>query len=154
MLKKIIFIQLYHKRMYKTVSGILRVFLAITAGVSFYNNCNKLQTFQSFPTMSYGAKVGTIALLVLMANFVVYMAVNGIREIKNKRIMLTAMYYIICLTYLLIAIIIIPSSHIDPQISYLSITTIITIISVLLAVYYLIADFIALFIKRKTKLQS
>jgi len=141
--------------MYKTISGILRIFLAITAGVSFYNNCNKLQTFQSFPTMTYGAKVGTIALLVLITNFMVYMVANGIREIKNKRIMLTAMYYIICLTYLLIALIIIPFAHIDPQISYFSITTILTIISVLLAVYYFIADFITLFIiKRKTKLQS
>src|ERR1700744_273729 len=106
LLKEIIFIQLYHKRMYKTISGILRIFLAITAGESFYNNCNKLQTFQNFPIMSYGAKVGTIALLILIVNFVVYMVINGIREIKNKRIMLTVMYYIICLTYLLIALII------------------------------------------------
>lgn len=139
--------------MYKTISGILRIFLAITASVSFYNNCNKLQTFQNFPAMSYGAKVGTIVLLVIVTNFVVYMVVNGIREIKNKRIMLTPMYYIICLTYLLIALIIIPSSHIDPNISYFSVYTITAFFSFLLAVYYLIADFISLFLKRKTKVQ-
>jgi uncharacterized membrane protein len=140
--------------MYKTISGILRIFLAVIAGKTFYSTCNNMQVFQKYSTMSYGAKVGTIMLFVFIINFVVYMIVNGIRELHKKPIKLIAMYYIIGLTYLLIGLIVIPSSHIDSNISYFSLTMMVTIFSLLLAVYYLFADFIAFFVKRKSKRQS
>jgi hypothetical protein len=104
--------------------------------------------------MSFGTKMGTILVFILMINFIVYMVVNGIRELKNKPIRLSAMYYIICFTYFIIAWVMISLINIDSYVSYFSMAMLVTIFSLLLAVYYLFADFIAFFIKRKSKLQS
>ena len=140
--------------MYKTISGILRLLLAIVASIRFYTTCSDMQFFQKFSAMSFGTKMGTTLVFILMINFIVYMVVNGIRELKKKSIRLSAMYYIICFTYLISAWVMISLINIDSYVSYFSITMLVTIFSLLLAVYYLFADFIAFFVKRKSKLRS
>jgi len=130
----------------KCNSGIVRLILSLIFIIFSVISFIQLHEFQDYSSMSAGSKSGVFIVLFLILNFPTYMILNGIREINNKRIKFKFMYIVVAITEAIITLVFVRDfknvSHI------LSVKLIALLVMLLLMAYFLIGDFINLFIRK------
>jgi len=132
--------------MVNVIAGIVRLILSLIFIIFSVISFIQLHEFQDYSSMSAGSKSGVFIVLFLILNFPTYMILNGIREINNKRIKFKFMYIVVAITEAIITLVFVRDfknvSHI------LSVKLIALLVMLLLMAYFLIGDFINLFIRK------
>jgi ABC-type transport system involved in multi-copper enzyme maturation permease subunit len=135
------------------IHGTLRLLLA-TGGI--YLLCSyfsKDVPFSSITSLSAGALTGVFLFFQLCSCFILYMGINAVREFMQKRIKLRVMYVVsalMCLSILLLAIFGTDDSKADtkePATGW----EFLYLLGFVAILYFIVADFIALFIKKRKK---
>jgi hypothetical protein len=130
--------------MRKKISGVLRLSFALVFGVHSIVNFKNMRAVEKFPRMTSGQKSGELLVLFLVLSILIYMILNGVRELQNKVIILKSLYIIFVLT-VLIAVLSIGSSGISPNMWPLA------IVEIVLCAYFVVNDLIYLWIRKASR---
>ena len=134
--------------MKRIVSGVLRIVMAFLFVLTWYNTFSGLKTFENFHALSTPKKTALFTLILVIANFSIYIIINAVMDFKNRPIRLKPMYIIFFLTVLVVALTIFPTGKVS-NVALLGLI----IFSIILA-YFLINDFIQLWFKRPKKVSN
>jgi hypothetical protein len=137
--------------MYNKISGSLRLFLILTVSIWFYENFIITHTFERFYRMSDNARQGNEIILSIISYFVIYMTIYSILEFKNQLLKYQIFYWLYLLMTLFIILVVLPATHRDNKVSLISLSSLLLILFTTISIYFVIADFISLFFKKKPK---
>ena len=138
------------------IHGTLRFLLAI-GGIymfcQYFSENHNISTF--FRSASRGEIAAVYVVLQLISCFVLYMAINGVRDFMHKRIRMRVMYVINTLLFLSIVLFGIfgksdGKETNDPPSDW----DFLYGLALLAIIYFTVYDFIALFIKRKNHIEK
>jgi hypothetical protein len=130
------------------ISGVLRIALTLMFSIQSFINLIQMNSFEKFPSASIGHKAGLITILLMVLNLVFYMIFNAVRDFNNKPIRLKPFYIIFLLTTLIAIMSIMPIGNIPTG------KLILLLIYAVLIVYFIINDFICLWLKKSVKIDS
>jgi len=134
--------------MNRIVSGILRCVLALAFAIQSTLNFIKTNFFKDFSSLRIGSQCAEILIFILTINFVFYLIFNSLRDFKQKAIGLKAMYILFTLTILIAILSLYPFEGISGT------DLILGLIYAVLIVYFIVGDFINLWLRKSVKINS
>jgi hypothetical protein len=130
------------------IKGVLRIIISLSTSIYIFKVTDFEAISPGFEDAEKSAlTVGSYIALSLVFIFVLYMLLNGIREIRNLTITYKPLYFVVILTLTFYLIATIPG-YLTTE-NYWDIRIIIFELLNLLIFYFFIADFMTFFFKRK-----
>ncbi len=130
------------------ISGILRIVLALVTDFVNLRTLDRMKAFENFHTMNSGQKTGEILILLSLTNFTVYMVTNAIMNFKNKAIKFRPMYILFFLDIFFSLVKLFPLQKVPLW------WGILMVIYILIALFFVINDFIQLWFKHPKKVSK
>lgn len=132
------------------IQGTLRLFVALVIvlllGINITNGNTKTDT--SNVPMAIGYYLSWVLFLLCF----LYMLLNALREFKEQRIKYKGMYWVSAFIFIICNVVWIPVMMRTEN--FLDFKIIIGTVFILCSLYFIIADFIALYIKRKKNIEE
>ena len=127
------------------IQGILRLLLAAGGIFELIDFLTQPDTFKDLKTLKFSLLVGTFVTFQLISCFIIYMAVNAVREFMQKKARFRLMYIVNAIMTLALTVYFI----IDPKKDLKMYGKITYSTAILIMLYFVAADFITLFLKKK-----
>jgi len=140
--------------MYKRVSGIFRILLALITITGFVKNPKVEEWTKNITSNPIGANLALFIVTIFLVIFLSYLIINGLREFNGKPIKHRVLYLFMFLFAVFFAFTIpgfIANNHL---ISQWVIPTALTFLFLTSLMYFTISDFITLFLKKKSQDKS